>query len=231
MRPFEEPASLARHNDSRPPAEPAQTRMTRQERREQFLNVAARLIQRGGLGAVTMERVAEYSGISKRILYRHFANSDQLLAELFRREVVQSRAQIRDAIATNPGLASRAGLRTFFQSLTKGDQVLPELLALRSSVSGPLEEAKEAFLVEGEQYFSATYRDHLGLSETTARIAATIVMAAMNGAIRSWDKAYGSPEEIEPVVAALIDGGLKNLADLGDRRTATKSTRRSKVIR
>jgi hypothetical protein len=56
-------------------------------------------------------------------------------------------------------------------------------------------------------------------------------MAAMSGAIRSWDKSYGSPEEIEAVVAALIDGGLKNLADLGDRRTATKSTRRSKVLR
>jgi AcrR family transcriptional regulator len=231
MRQFEEPATLAKRKASGPPVEVAQTRMTRQERREQFLDVAARLIQRGGLGAVTMERVAEHSGISKRILYRHFANADQLLAELFRREVVRSRAQIRDAIETNPGLASRAGLRTLFQSLTEGDHVLPELLALRSSVSGPLEEAKEAFLVEGEQYFSATYRDHLGLSETTARIAATVVMAAMSGAMRSWDKAYGSPEEIEAVVAALIDGGLKNLADLADRRTTTRSTRRPKVNR
>jgi AcrR family transcriptional regulator len=200
--------------------------MTRQERREQFLDLAARLIQRGGLGAVTMERVAEQAGISKRILYRHFANADDLLVELFRREVVKGRAQIRDALATNSGLASRAGLRIFFQSLTDGDQVLPELLAMRTSVSGPLEEAKDAFVVEGEQYFSAKYRYHLGLSESTARIAATVVMAAMNGAIRSWDKGYGSPEEIEAVVAALIDGGLKNLADLGGRRTARKSARR-----
>jgi len=127
------------------------TRMTRQARREQILDIAARLIQRGGLNAVTMERVTEHIGVSKRILYRHFANADDVLVALFRREVVRSRDQIRESLAANPRAASLAGLRTLFQTLMEGSHVLPELLALRVSAPGPLEEAKETFYAEGDR--------------------------------------------------------------------------------
>jgi AcrR family transcriptional regulator len=227
----EEPGTRESDAAAEHPVEPPRTRMTRQARREQILDVASRLIQRGGLNAVTMERVAEHAGVSKRILYRHFANADELLVELLRREVLRSRSQIRESLVSNPGVASRSGLRTLFQTLTEGDPALLELLALRVSAPGPLEEAKETFFVEGEQYFTAMYREKLGLSDTSARISAAVVMAAVSGAIRSWDKGYGSPAEIESVVAAFIDGGLKNVTDMENRRLAMRSGRRSRIVR
>src|SRR3954454_6159773 len=69
---------------ARPPARP---RLTRDERRQHFLDAAARLITERGAESVTMKGVAAEAGVSKALGYRYFANRDDLLLALFDREV------------------------------------------------------------------------------------------------------------------------------------------------
>lgn len=56
--------------------------MPRLERREQLLNVARRIIQRGGIGALTMSALAEQSRASKPVVYEHFDNSESVAIAL-----------------------------------------------------------------------------------------------------------------------------------------------------
>lgn len=56
------------------------TRQTRAEsRREQLLSAAARLMERDGSQAVSMQAVAEEAGVSVGLIYRYFGGKDDLL--------------------------------------------------------------------------------------------------------------------------------------------------------
>ena len=56
--------------------------MPRAERREQLLRIARKIIQRGGIGALTMSALAEESGASKPVVYEHFDNSESVAIAL-----------------------------------------------------------------------------------------------------------------------------------------------------
>lgn len=56
--------------------------MPRAERRAQLLHVARKIIQRGGIGALTMSALAEESGAAKPIVYEHFDNSESVAIAL-----------------------------------------------------------------------------------------------------------------------------------------------------
>jgi AcrR family transcriptional regulator len=52
------------------------------ERRDRVREAARRLAQEGGYAAVTMDAVAERSGVARATIYRYFASKDHLLAEV-----------------------------------------------------------------------------------------------------------------------------------------------------
>lgn len=63
---------------------PARSRgMGREQRREQLLHLAEKVLARGGISALTMESLAVEAGISKPIVYAHFRNRSELLVALF----------------------------------------------------------------------------------------------------------------------------------------------------
>lgn len=68
-------------------AEPAQTgrRLKREERREQILDAATSAFSRKGFAATSLDDVAEAAGISRAILYRHFASKTELYQEVLDR--------------------------------------------------------------------------------------------------------------------------------------------------
>ncbi len=86
-------------------AEPRKrTRLAPEARRDQILDVAARLILDEGLYAVSMERLARDVGISKGLVYNYFATRDALLTALLSRE----QAELRDR-----GMASALQAQTY----------------------------------------------------------------------------------------------------------------------
>lgn len=61
----------------------ARRRLTPDERRRQLLTVGAELFASRSYEAVLMEDVAERAGISRALLYRHFANKHDLFAAVY----------------------------------------------------------------------------------------------------------------------------------------------------
>ena len=78
-------------------------RLTRNARRDQLLDAAAVLIVSEGIPALTMERLAVRAGVSKALPYSHFERSEDVLAELYRRE---TGALVRRVANAQPGIGS-----------------------------------------------------------------------------------------------------------------------------
>ena len=59
--------------------------MTRTDRRDAFLDVAAALIDDGGLAALSFDSLAEAAGVAKSLPYAYFSSTDEILLTLFDR--------------------------------------------------------------------------------------------------------------------------------------------------
>lgn len=64
------------------------------ERRDSILDSALELVAGLDTFSLSMAQVAEHEGVSKPVVYDHFANIDELLTELFRRERTQAVAEM-----------------------------------------------------------------------------------------------------------------------------------------
>jgi len=56
--------------------------MPRAQRRDQLLAIAGRIVAEGGIGALTMEALAEAAGVSKPVVYEHWDNSESVAVSL-----------------------------------------------------------------------------------------------------------------------------------------------------
>lgn len=79
----------------------------REQRREELLDVADRVIQRRGTD-VSMDEIASEAGITKPVLYRHFGDKDGLWEALTQRYVDELTSVLRPAAETTEGRARLA---------------------------------------------------------------------------------------------------------------------------
>lgn len=93
-----------------PPGQPRR-RLPREERHRQLLDVAWRLVREDGTEALTLGRLAEQSGVTKPVVYDHFATRSALLAALYQEFDARQTALMDAALqASEPSLAGRAAV-------------------------------------------------------------------------------------------------------------------------
>ncbi|HUC37331.1 MAG TPA: TetR/AcrR family transcriptional regulator [Acidimicrobiales bacterium] len=73
--------------------------MTRSERRDALLDSAVALVTSGDIHDVSMETVAEMAGVSRPLVYKHFANRDELLAAVYTREATSLHEELAAEVA------------------------------------------------------------------------------------------------------------------------------------
>jgi AcrR family transcriptional regulator len=93
---------------------PAPGRLGRAERREALLDAAAALVSSGSIEDVSMESVAERAGVSRPLVYKHFANRDELLGAVHRREA----ARLHDRLVAD--VAAAGDVEGMFRALVRG---------------------------------------------------------------------------------------------------------------
>ena len=84
-----------------PTATRKQHRMTAAQRREQILDVTARIVDERGFHAVTIDGVAKEAGITRPVVYGHFDDLPGLLHALIEREAGRAREQV-EAVLPRP---------------------------------------------------------------------------------------------------------------------------------
>jgi AcrR family transcriptional regulator len=108
-----------------------------QQRREQLLEAADRVVQREG-SAASMNLIAAEAGITKPILYRHFGDKGGLYRSLAARHIDALLARLRSALVTRGGLAARtrATIDAYLAAIEEEPQVYRFLLE-RAAVEEP----------------------------------------------------------------------------------------------
>ncbi|WP_437616022.1 TetR/AcrR family transcriptional regulator [Erwinia sp. V71] len=77
------------------------TRLSREERHQQLLQMAWQLIREEGTDALTLGRLAEKAGVTKPVVYDHFATRSGLFAVLYQQYDQRQNALMDDALARN----------------------------------------------------------------------------------------------------------------------------------
>lgn len=72
--------------------------------RSQLIAATAEMIRQGGVGSVSLRKIAEKAGVSRTAPYHHFADKSDLLAAVAEQGFVTLTSQLREAIE-NPALS------------------------------------------------------------------------------------------------------------------------------
>lgn len=173
-----------------------------QRSRARIVQAAIDLIVEHGAGALTVDAIAERSGVAKSTLYRHWSSVDDLMLDVFR-------AAIPRTVELDPCTTFDDALRQQVASVaeTLGDpqwiRILPELLSLRHQYPeiGELAErdraAKQAGLAEVLAAGAVAGRvpANLDIPTVAAVLLGPMVMCAL----------FGEPERIDDVGAFAVE--------------------------
>ncbi|OHV34058.1 hypothetical protein CC117_22430 [Parafrankia colletiae] len=199
------------------------TRRSGADRREALLDAAATLIVAAGADAVSMDAVADSAGVSRALLYKHFANRGTLLAAVYRREAVLLHAELATevrAAETVEGMY-RALLRGALRASLERRAVF---LALRAAgaVSLDLDRERDERDEATVRAFAARTTAEYGIGEDQATAASSMLLAAINPILHRWNRA---PTEqtaalIEETFLMVVRGALAVLSSSTEARTA-----------
>ncbi|GAA0684888.1 TetR/AcrR family transcriptional regulator [Marinobacterium maritimum] len=102
-----------------------QTRMSKTDRREQLLGLAAEIVRKEGAERLTLLTLAERAGVSKPVTYNHFGDRKGLLVQLYQgydERLVQDIRGLDQACApTLEGLAHKLAMAYFECTLRNGE--------------------------------------------------------------------------------------------------------------
>src|SRR5437870_5257293 len=101
---------------------------SRPYRRESLLAAATDIVADGDVEALSMETVATRAGVSRPLVYKHFANRGELLAAVYRREAAALDAEIVDAVEQADGLEDV--VRTMVRAIFGGDAARGSIFAV-----------------------------------------------------------------------------------------------------
>lgn len=140
--------------------------------RQRLLDATAGIAATQGVGAVTIQSVAQAAGVTKGGLFHHFANKDDLIQEVIRQQIAQVDVMVDEALTQDSGHGcfTRAYVLAIF---ALGETTAPVSLALLAEPG--LNAAWASWLTARLQRHAAT---DTGLALTGVRMAADGVWLA-----------------------------------------------------
>ena len=176
-------------------------RLRGDDRYRQLLDAAAALIVKQGAAAMSMERLAVQAGVSKALPYKHFDNSEDVLAALYRRETTALGRAVWQALseADDGDDSIRIGVRAYFDEVTRRGPVLAALSRPGSTIASVADPGQAGVVFEVE----VLTRFH-GLERARAKAVAGMVQGAVVGAAATWLAGHATRAALEDDLVAMI---------------------------
>jgi len=195
------------------PLEPA--RLSRAERRDALLDATAELVAAVEIEAVTMEAVAERAGVSRPLVYKHFANRGEMLGALYQREAAHLHAEMSDQVTAADTLEDmfRALIRGALQARANRAPALTVLRAAGVRNRELRDEQRRRDRTTLRFFATRAVRD-FELDERTAKAGVAILLGAVEAVLAQW-RVRPTREHaalLEDIYVALVMGGLDELA-------------------
>lgn len=184
-------------------------------RRDSLLDAAGLLVATGDVAGVTMESVAAASGVSRALVYKHFANRHDLLAALFERESRLLHQQLTRAVADAVGLEAK------FRALVEGALAAQSsrgatFAALMNQGRRPADQrvvqrSRDAATV---RYFATLAVAEFGLEERKAITGVQLALGAIALVMQQWRRrpTPSHAAQLADAYVAFAMGGLRMLS-------------------
>jgi len=197
-------------------------RTARADRREELLDAALELVARGDVDSVSVEAVADRAGVSRSLVYKHFANRTDILTALYERESTRLHDQLSADVVAAPTLEEK--YRALCHgSLTAAKERGQIFDGLRSAAG--MNRQLRKVQRDRDRQTSATYvqltEREIGVPGELAEPVTALLLGAIAPMLNLWHarptEAYAA--EIEDAYMCLVIGTLGEL-----RSRATVST-------
>jgi AcrR family transcriptional regulator len=162
-----------------PPPSPPE-RLAADARRDALLDIARTLVEEGGPAEVTMGTVADRAEVTRALVYKHFANRDDILGALYRREAAAlDRALRREVAAAPDGLEPK--LRAFITAIAGAAQTRARFFApLRPfGHTADQRQTQRASDRRTVAWFAELAVDELGLDRDVATAAVAMLLSGI----------------------------------------------------
>lgn len=194
------------------PHRPAQARrLSASARRRQLSDVALHLFAERGFGATTMDDIAEAAGVTKPLLYQHFASKRALYLGLMDAVAAQLIDDIRTAAAAADGPRQQVerGFLAYFTLMMRQERAF-RLLYGRDGESGDPELGAALRRVEDAIAAAIDPLIDAGLDDEHRRALAHAVVGMAEGVGRHWitsrtDGRTAQPDEAQVLATRISD--------------------------
>jgi AcrR family transcriptional regulator len=189
-------------------------RLRRAERHDALVQAAASLVAELDVEAVSMEAVAARAGVSRALVYKHFANRHELLAAVYRREATALDAEIVNAVGAADGFEMI--VRTLIRGVLAGARSRGATF-VRLQRAGARDATLRAEQAKRDRrtvrYFTRLATEEFGLPEPHARSAVRILLTGLDSVRAQWHAHPDAEHErrLEEVYVNLMLGGLARL--------------------
>jgi AcrR family transcriptional regulator len=209
----------------------SRTRLPREDRMEQTLEVARTLFAERGYSASTMDEVAAAVGVTKPLLYNYFGNKESLYIACMERAGDALSATIAASVAEtgSPEEALRAGGQAFFSFLDSDRAAWEVLFDETLPRGGEIAERVEAYRGRILDLVTASI---MGQVPENMRAAAKVEVEALSEALLGAAEALAhwwlrteaiSAEEAADLLIATIEPGLRLRWAPVARKTTSKA--------
>ena len=203
-------------------------RLARADRREDLLDAALALVASGDVDGVSVDSVADKAGVSRSLVYKHFANRTEILTALYDRETSRLHEQLSADVVAARSLEDK------YRALCHGSLAAAKA---RGQIFDGLRSAagmnKELRKVQRDRdrttaaaYVRQTVRE-TGVTEAVAEPVTQLLLGAIAPMLNLWH-ARPSDEhaaELEDAYMCLVTGALSELR----RRPTSSETRRAET--
>jgi AcrR family transcriptional regulator len=209
---------------------PGGSRLAHPDRRDVLLNAAAELLVRGDPEDVSMEAVAERAGVSRPLVYKHFANRQALLSALYERESAHIHKQVAAAVQAETSLAGM--LRALVRGMLSAQVSREWTFATVASGGGRTPRQRQIQRRrdrETVKFFARQATLEFDLPDSTATAAIALALASVTTVMARWhhDQTPEHAALLEDVYVHMALGGLRELME---SRRATESNRSSRTL-
>lgn len=184
-------------------------RLSRAERRDALLDAAVGLVTSGELAAVSMETVAERAGVSRPLVYKHFANRHELLAAVYRREAVDLHRRLAAEVVTATSLEDmfRRLIRGALHAAGERGRVFAALRAA-GAWNRELRHEQRARDADTVRAYSKRAVREFGIDRRQATTGTATLLAAIDPVLAQW-RLRPTPENaalLEEIYMGMVQG-------------------------
>ena len=207
----------ARARSSSDRATVARGRLQSSARRDALLDAAVALVRTKGVREVSMEAVAEHAGVSRPLVYKHFANRDELLAAAYRREASKLHGELASevAVAGNVEEMYRALLRGSIRATVERGQIFTALRAA-GGWNRDIRTEQRSRDRDTVRAFAAVAARQYGLDRKRSRSVTAVLLGALDAVLAQWrlDPGERSALLLERTYLAMVVGAYS--VEVGD---------------